>query len=415
MSGDSDDHTLERLFRREWAYLVAALTRRFGPSQIYLVEDAVHEALMTALQAWQLSAAPRDPRAWLFETAKNRAIDRIRRERRVVSLPNDDAQVLTAPVADTEDAEAQLAMMLAICDRRLSRETHVTLILRLLCGLSPGELARAFLVDVGVIDRRLHRGKGRLRQLGRLPDVHDPTEVQERLPSVLQALYLLFNEGYQGSDPENALHPGMCDEALRLAGLLAQSPSLGEAQRVEIWALVALFCFQAARLPTRVDDEGVLLPLAEQDRTRWQRSLIEQGVKCLSEAATGQHLTRWHLEAGIACEHALAASTDATNWRRIVDLYDDLMRVMPNPVVRLNRALALAELGRLDAARDELEQLARDRKLDAYPFFWAARADVERRAAALASARTFYRRAIQLARNPAERVAYERRLRLVEH
>jgi RNA polymerase sigma factor (sigma-70 family) len=410
-TGDAFD----RLFRREWAYLVAALTRRFGPAQIYLVEDAVHEALMTALQAWQLSTPPRDPRAWLLETAKNRAIDRIRRDRRLVSLPNEDSDS-SAPVAsEAEDEEAQLAMMLAICDRRLSQETHVTLILRLLCGLSPGELARAFLVDVGIVDRRLHRGKGRLRQLGRLPDVHDRAEVQARLASVMQALYLLFNEGYQGSDPENALHPGMCDEALRLARLLAHSRSIDDQDRIEVCALLALFCFQAARLPTRIDDEGVLLPLAEQDRASWDRRLIEQGLRWLAEAATGPRMTRWHLEAGIACEHALAPSTEATNWRRIVDLYDDLLRAMPSPVVRLNRALAIGELCGLEAARDELEALAGDRKLDGYPFFWAARADVERRAQALEAARTFYRRAIQLARNPAERIAYERRLRLVEH
>lgn len=413
MSSDSD--AFDRLFRREWAYLVAALTRRFGPGQITLVEDVVHEALMTALQAWQLSPPPRDPRGWLLETAKNRAIDRIRRDRRLVSLPSEDSDS-PAPVApDAADEEAQLAMMLAICDRRLSLETHVTLILRLLCGLSPAEVARAFLVDVGVVDRRLHRGKGRLRELGRLPDVHDRAEVQARLPSVLQALYLLFNEGYQGSDPENALHPGMCDEALRLAGLLADSSSIGDQDRIEVCALLALFCFQAARLPTRVDEDGVLLPLAEQDRARWERRLIEQGLRWLSEASSGQRLTRWHLEAGIACEHALAPSTDATNWRRIVDLYDDLLHAMPSPVVRLNRALAVGELRGVEAARQALKELARERKLDSYPFFWAARADVERRAQDLGAARTFYRRAIELARNPAERVAYERRLRLLEN
>ena len=272
------DDGFEELFRREWAHLVATLTRSLGPSRISLVEDAVHEALMTAMRAWPLSSTPRDPRAWLLATARNRAIDKLRGERRLVPLPADqETGQLAAPSSETDDAESQLAMMLSICDERLSQETHVTLILRLLCGLSPLEIAQAFLVDVGVIDRRLHRGKARLRQLGRLHDVRDHDELTARLPSVMQALYLLFNEGYQGSDQEKALQPGLCMEALRLATLLARSSFLAAADRIELHALLALFCFQSARLSTRVDDEGVLLPLAEQDRGRWDRALIDQG------------------------------------------------------------------------------------------------------------------------------------------
>jgi RNA polymerase sigma factor (sigma-70 family) len=409
----TDGDGLEQLFRREWAYLVATLTRALGPSQISLVEDAVHEALMTALQAWQLAPPPRDPRAWLLATAKNRAIDKIRRDRRLVALPTDEAQELATQDSEAEDAESQLAMMLSICDERLSQETHVTLILRLLCGLSPAEIARAFLVDVGVVDRRLHRGKARLRELGRLHDVRDRPRLLARLPSVAQALYLLFNEGYQGSDPENALQPGLCAEALRLASLLVQSSALEQIDRVELHALLALFCFQAARLVTRLDQEGVLLPLAEQDRALWDRALIEQGVKYLSEAACGTRMTRWHLEAGIACEHALAPSTDATNWQRIVDLYDELACLLPNPVIKLNRALALAELRGLTAARHAIEELADERSLSNYPFYWSARADLESRAGQLALAEQHYERAIQLARNPAERIAYQRKLRLL--
>jgi RNA polymerase sigma-70 factor (ECF subfamily) len=413
MTGGEDE--LECLFRREWAHLVATLTRSLGPSQLSLVEDAVHEALVTAMQTWQLSAPPSDPRAWLLTTAKNRAIDRLRRERRFVSLPEAEWDEVEATGSESEAAESQLAMMLAICDDELAQETHVTLILRVLCGLSPAEIARAFLVDVGVIDRRLHRGKARLRSLGSLPDARDAQSVHARLPSVMQALYLLFSEGYQGSDAENALQPGLCEEALRLGELLARSPAVSAGDRLELQALRALFCFQAARLSTRVDETGVLVALAEQDRTRWDRRLIESGLKYLSSSASGQTLTRWHIEAGIACEHALAPSTDATNWKRIVDLYEDLLRVLPTPVVELNRALAIAELRGLAEGREALERIQGDRKLVRYPFFWSALADIERRAGELESARAHYARAIQLARNPAERIAYERRLRLLEH
>jgi RNA polymerase sigma-70 factor (ECF subfamily) len=298
-------------------------------------------------------------------------------------------------------------MMFSICDEGLSRETHVTLILRLLCGLSAAEIARAFLVDTQTIDRRLHRGRARLRELGRLHDVADPEDVRARQPSVVQALYLLFNEGYHGSDAQNPLHPAMCADALRLAELLLEAPAVSHA---EVHALAALFCFNAARLATRLDGEGVLLPLEEQDRARWDRALVERGVVHLAAASEGDRLTRWHLEAGIACEHTIAPSTRETDWSRIVALYDALHALAPGPIVALNRGLAVAELRGLDAGRQALLAVADDEKLARYPFFWGALADVERRAGRLAEARPLYQRAIALCRNDAERRAYERRL-----
>jgi len=171
-----------------------------------------------------------------------------------------------------------------------------------------------------------------------------------------------------------------------------------------------LFCFDTARLSTRLDEHGVFLPLAEQDRARWDRSLIERGVLHLAAAATGEQLGRWHLEAGIACEHAIAAALDDTNWARIVELYDQLLRIAPSPVVALNRALAVAELRGLDAGRAALAALADDVKLADYPFFWGARADVERRAGRPDQARPLYERAVALSRSRAEREAYQRRL-----
>jgi RNA polymerase sigma factor (sigma-70 family) len=388
------------LFRRESGRLVAALTRRFGPAHLPLVEDAVHDALIAAMQAWRLGM-PQDPTAWLLQTAKNRAIDVLRREKRLVALPSEDEE--KADLSPQVDAANQLAMMFAICDAHLGKETHVSLILRLLCGLSPAEIARAFLVDTQTVDRRLHRGRARLRALGGLGE---PDDVAARQPSVLQALYLLFNEGFQGSDAENPLHPALCADALRLAELLLAAPRTATP---ETYALASLFCFHAARLPTRLDAEGVYVPLAEQDRTRWDRALIERGIVHLSRAAHGDRLTRWHLEAGIACEHALAATTPATNWARVVELYDALLGVEPGPVVALNRALAVAELRGVDAGSEALHAIAGDGKLARYPFFWAALADLERRAGRTAAA--LYRRAIALARNDAERFAFERKLR----
>ena len=408
---------IEELFRREAVHLTTALTRLFGPSNLALVEDVVHDALVAAMQAWRF-ALPENPRAWLLQTAKNRAIDVVRRDRRLVALETDSDFYAEAAVAHAlstdEDAKNQLAMMFSICDDRISQETHVTLILRLLCGLSPTEIARAFLVDAETIDRRLHRGKARLRELGRhLYDVRQEQDVRARLPSVIQALYLLFNEGYQGSDRDNPLHPALCADALRLTELLLESLALSERARAPIHALAAMFCFHAARFPTRLDAEGVFVPLQAQDRARWDRSLIERGVIHLSDASVGVDLTRYHLEAGIACEHALAASVEATNWAKIVALYDDLLAIVKTPIIALNRALAIAELRGVDHGREALQESLNDEAVARYPFLWGAIADLERRAGRRAEARTYFARAIKLARNDAERVAYERKYRLM--
>jgi len=398
------------LFRHESGHLLAALTRLFGPSNLAVVEDVVQDALIAAMQAWQFGP-PRDPKAWLLQTARNRAIDVLRRERRLVPLPaehesNLDEAVASAPSPE-EDAASQLAMMFSVCDEGMAQETRVTLILRLLCGLSPVEIARAFLVDTQTIDRRLHRGRARLAELPRLHDVNDAAQVRAREPSVHQALYLLFSEGYHGSDAVHPLRPALCADALRLAELLLEGRAT---DHVQAHALAALFCFDAARLVTRQDEQGVFVPFAEQDRTRWDRSLVDRGVIHLAQAASGSQLGRWHLEAGIACEHAIAPSLHETNWHRIVDLYDQLLRIAPGSIVALNRALALAESRGLDAGRRALAALRGDERLAQYPFFWGALADIERRAGNPAEARPLYERAVSLSRSRAEREAYQRRL-----
>jgi RNA polymerase sigma factor (sigma-70 family) len=404
---------VEDLFRRESAHLVSALVRVLGPSNVALAEDVVHDALISAMHAWRFSV-PDNPKAWILQAAKNRAIDVIRRDRRFEALQAhlDSESAVDAALSPEADAENQLAMMFAICDDTLSTETHVTLILRLLCGLSAAEIARAFLVDVQTIDRRLHRGRARLQEIGQLHDVHAAVDVRARQPSVEQALYLLFNEGYHGSDADHPLHPATCADAIRLVELLLEASTV---ERSTVHALAALFCFNAARLSTRMDAEGVFVPLAEQDRTLWSRSLFERGVQHLSASAGGERWTRWHLEAGIALEHTSAPSVADTDWEKIVAYYDALLALSPGPVVALNRGLAVAELRGLDAGRAALVSLEDDPKLAGYSFYWAARADIERRSGRVLDAVALYRRASMLAKSGAERGSYERRLRQLEN
>jgi RNA polymerase sigma factor (sigma-70 family) len=414
--GPSPIGLVEDLFRNEHAHLVAALTRTLGPSNLPLAEDVVQDALVSAMHAWRFGP-PRDPKAWIVRAARNRAIDIIRHEWRGASLMPELASMgavtdtIDAALAPEADRENQLAMMFAVCDRGLTPETHVTLILCWLCGLSPTEIAQAFLVDTQTIDRRLHRGKVRLRESRQLVDVDRLPDVEERRGSVLQALYLLFNEGYHGSNPREPVRPFLCTDALRLTELLLETLATAHP---DVSALAALFCFDIARLPTRLDAEGVFVPLDEQDRARWDRPLIERGLAHLAASATGDRMSRWHLEAGIACEHALAPSVRETAWSRIVAFYDLLMAQSPGPIVALNRALAVAERDGVEEGQRQLVAVADEKKLARYPFYWAALADLQRRADKHGEARSSYERAIELSRSPAERASYRRRMHLLE-
>jgi RNA polymerase sigma factor (sigma-70 family) len=412
----SAEELVEDLFRREYGHLVSALARVLGPNNIQLAEDVVHDALLSAMSAWRFGL-PRDPKAWIIRAAHNRAVDIIRREQRhdtllpKVATTTELTDTIDAALAPAADAANQLAMMFAVCDPGLTAETHVTLILRWLCGLSPKEIGQAFLVGTQTIDKRLQRGRTHLRQLGSLPDVDDLVDVEDRRASVLQALYLLFNEGYHGSNPQDPIRPLLCTDALRLTELLLETKATAHP---DVHALAGLFSFDLARLATRVDDQGVFVPLEDQDRRGWDRGLVDRGLQHLARSATGDRMSRWHLEAGIACEHAIAPSVEATDWARIVAFYDLLVQRSQSPVVALNRALAVAERDGVEAGRRELLTLAADPKLSGYPFYWAARADVERRADHPAAARSHYERAIALARSPAERVSYQRRLDRLE-
>jgi RNA polymerase sigma-70 factor (ECF subfamily) len=395
----SVERVVEDLFRRESARLVAALVRVLGAARVALAEDVVHDALVRAMQSWRFGV-PDDPAAWLLTVARNRAIDVLRAERRLAPESEIEGAVDLALSPDA-DAENQLAMMFAVCDEALAPETHVTAILRFLCGLSPPEIARAFLVEVDTIDRRLVRARRQLEERGQLAEEAAPEKVRARQASVEQALYLLFNEGYE------AVLPAICADALRLCEILLGARGIDPKS---VHALAALFCFGSARLATRRTADGVLVPLEEQDRSQWDTTLVARGIAHLGASVGGSALTRRHLEAGIAFEHVRAPSIAETDWAKIVDYYDALLGLAPDPVIALNRAVALAELRGFAAGRAALDALAGEPKLASYSPYFAARADLARRAGDVAEARSAYERAIALARTDAERRAHERRL-----
>jgi RNA polymerase sigma-70 factor (ECF subfamily) len=283
----------------------------------------------------------------------------------------------------------------------------VALILNILCGFAAGEIAAAFVSSEAAMEKRIGRAKQALAASKRLFDVAAPAEFTARLPAVHRALYLLFNEGYHGASPEAAVRAELCREAIRLVGLLLGHP-LGATPATH--ALAALMCLHAARLPARIDAAGNLNALADQDRSRWDRGLIGEGLALLELSATGAELTGYHLEAAIAATHAQAPSAAETNWPAIVGLYDRLMAIEPSPVVALNRAIAIAQKDGPACGLAAIRAIADPDRLAGYPFYFAALGELELRCGGSVAAKAHFQAARGLARNEAERQFLDRRL-----
>jgi RNA polymerase sigma-70 factor (ECF subfamily) len=409
---DLSDH----LFRHESGRIVAALTRIFGVHNLALAEDVVQDAFCRALEVWTTRGVPENPSAWLMTTAKNRALDVLRREKTADRFAPEMSRLLEtewtlSPAVDEAFAahtirDEQLRMMFSCCHPRLPAEAQVALVLNILCGFGAGEIASAFLTGRSAIEKRISRGKKVLAGAKSLFDLGDD-EFSDRLSSVHCALYLLFNEGYHGASPTTAVRADLCGEAMRLVALLREHPP---AATPATNALAALMCLQAARLPTRVDDAGDLNPLAEQDRSRWDERLVAQGIALLEESAVGRAVSPYHLEAAIAAAHASAHALDETDWPTIISLYDRLMIVAPSPVVALNRAIAIAQRDGPDRGLAELQSIANRDRLSHYPFLEAAMGELELRRGNRPIARTHFRSALALARNDAERRLLEKRV-----
>jgi RNA polymerase sigma factor (sigma-70 family) len=411
----------DHLFRHESGRMVAALTRIFGVHNLALAEDVVQDAFCRALEAWRIRGVPENPSAWLMATAKNGALDVLRRQRRVRSFAPELGRFLQsewtlAPVVEelfAADAikDDLLRMMFSCCHPRLSEQAQVALVLHILCGFSVGEIASAFVTTHAATEKRLTRAKKVLAGSKRLFDVTAPADFSARLPAVDRALYLLFNEGYHGASTERAVRVELCREAMRLSALLLEHP-LGTTPAT--FALSALMCFGAARLPARVDASGNLISLLDQDRSQWDQELVVEGLKFLELSATGSELTQYHVEAAIASIHACAQRTEDTDWEAIVSLYDTLMTIRPSPVVALNRAIAVGQNESPERGLEEVRSITDRDRLAAYPFYSAALGELELRRGNHETACEHFRAALALARNPMERRFLDRRVKACE-
>ena len=396
--------------------MVSALTRVFGIQNLALAEDVVQDALCRALTVWKLRGVPDNPAAWLMATAKNRALDALRRERTARNFAPELARMLDsewtlAPAAHSlfEAApveEDQLRMMFSCCQPKLPEEAQVALILHILCGFSVAEIASAFFATEAAIEKRLVRAKKVLASSKRLFELSDE-DFATRLSAVLRALYLLFNEGYHGAHAASAVRVELCHDAMHLAALLRLNPLTATPAT---YALCALMCLHAARLPARLDPSGELRGLFEQDRALWDAALIDEGRRLLDQSAVGTELSEYHVEAGIAEVHATARAAQDTNWTSIIELYDTLLVLRPSPVIALNRALAVSQ--RFGPARgiDAIMAIDARERLADYPFYHAALGELELRRGQHALARTHFRAAFELARNPQERGFLEERI-----
>jgi RNA polymerase sigma factor (sigma-70 family) len=342
----------EHLFRHESGRLVATLTRIFGVQHLNLAEDVVQEALAKALQTWPYYGLPKNPSAWLTQVAKNLALDVVRRDKLFRDKENavithletsagGESAAPDAVVFDEEIRDNRLRLLFVCCHPEIPHDSQVALALKTLCGFSTEEIATAFLTTDQTIAKRLTRAKQRLRDAGVAFEIPEGDELAARLDAVLQTLYLLFNEGYKASFGEKLIREELCQEAIRLTSLLAEHVA---GNRPVTHALLALMFLNAARLESRVDSEGLILRLEEQDRSRWDQTMISQGMRHLALSATGEELTEYHLQAGIAACHCAAPDYASTDWPQILTLYDRLIALDPSPVIALNRAVALANV-----------------------------------------------------------------------
>ena len=407
----------ELFFRHEGARLVATLTAHLGTHQLQLAEDVVQEALVRALQTWPYRGVPDNPAAWLTQTAKNLALDHLRREQRWNSKQDSIAvehkRWLSTAANETHEtfADDTLRMMFVCFHPQLSVEAQTALALRTLCGLGPGEIAAAFLTSEAAIAKRLVRARQLIRELSLPFAVPEPAELPERLDGVLGTLYLLFNEGYKASSGDRLVREDLCHEAIRLVTILTEHPAT---KTPRVFALLALMCFNGARLRARTDDTGNLLRLHEQNRSDWDQALIMRGIQCLGHAAQGETISEYHLEAGIAACHSTAPDEASTNWPRILALYDQLLTLKSSPVAAMNRAVAVARVHGPKAGMNALDAIKDRSKLELYHLFHVIRGTFAAELGDQIVALTHFRQAGNLATLPAERDFIARRIEQCE-
>lgn len=399
---------VEATYRTESRRVFATLVRLLGDMTV--AEEALHEAFRAALEEWPVSGVPANPRAWLVSAGRFRAIDSLRRQARFASLEEhaefaDEGPPVESLLDEAGVADDQLRLIFTCCHPALTADAQVALTLREVCGLTTEAIASAFLVPTPTLAQRIVRAKGKIRDAGIPYEIPAREELPQRLDSVLRIIYLVFNEGYSASGGDDLTRPDVSGEAIRLGRLLAELLPVAESL-----GLLALMVLHESRRPARTDDRGDLVPLEDQDRSTWDRSLIGEGLGLVSRAFATGPVGPYAIQAAIAALHAEAPSVADTDWAEIVALYDLLNRMQPSPIVELNRAAAVAMRDGPEAGLLLIDAILGRGELTDYHLAHAARADLCRRLGRTAEARAAYAEALSLVQQGAERRYLERRL-----
>ena len=406
--------TVDAVYRADWGRIVATLIRSFGDFDV--AEEAAQEAFAAAVDQWRAKGIPDSPAAWIIQTARHKAIDRLRRQtsfqEKVQSYAYELPTTTEQPELDTgEIPDDRLRLIFTCCHPALAPEAQVALTLRTLCGLETDEIARAFLVPSPTMAQRLVRAKRKIRDAKIPYKVPETGDMSARIDAVLVVIYLIFNEGYISTRGETLVRADLCAEAIRLARLIRMlmAPYVPE----EATGLLALMLLHDSRRDARVDEAGDLVVLEEQDRTRWNHEQISEALPLVGESMRREP-GPYALQAAIAAEHCQAARAEETDWPQIARLYNLLERVQPSPIVSLNRAVAVAMVNGPEQGLALIDELIATGNLDDYHLLHAARADLLRRLGSTAEAAKSYELALTLVTNESEKRFLERRLREVQ-
>ena len=391
---------VDHLFRHESGKMIAVLSRLLGLQNIEIAQDLVQDTLLQAMSTWGYKSIPDNPSAWLYRVAKNKAIDFLRKEKRFHAISPqysyllESEYTLSATVNDlfleNEMQDSQLRMMFACCHPDIPEESQIALTLKTLCGLSVSEISKAFLTTEETIAKRIYRAKEKIKAEKIELEVPQNDELSIRVDTVLKSLYLLFNEGYKSSNPDKLIREDLCEEAMRLCFILTQH-SLTALPRTK--ALLALMCFQASILDARLDDKSNIILLKQQDRSKWNRSLMSKGFELMEESTEPFEVSAYHLEAAIASQHAAARSFEQTNWNSIYHLYEMLYQLQPNPVVAMNKAIASAYAINKQNALDELRQI---KGLEHHHLYYASIGEIYFDLENKTEAKKFFEKALKL-------------------
>lgn len=392
----------------------SVLTRLLGFENLETAEDIVQDTLLQAMKTWPFKGIPENPAAWMYAVAKRKAIDVLRKNQVRKNLDKEVARFLSSEYTlvptvnqyflENEIEDSQLRMIFALCHPAIPYESQIALTLKTLCGLSVAEISKSFLTNEETITKRLFRAREKIREEKIKLDVPFTTNLGTRLEAVHHTLYLLFNEGYHSSHPDYLIREDLCAEAMRLALILTTNPKTNTA---ETNALLALMCLQAAREDARLDSEKSIVLLKDQDRSKWSRPLIERGLHYLENATLDECVSAYHVEAAIAGYHVMADSFEATDWRKIVSLYEALLQFKPHPIIALNKAIAV---GYAFGTEKGLASILQIEGLESSHLYYAALGDFYLSEKMSTDAMIAYQKAIALAHSPTEKNLLEKKL-----